>query len=188
MDKIGYREKIIIAAAVIALVVAGWYFLFYSSQLDSIKVKEGQIADIQNRIRNSRVEPGTIDTLKKKIERLEEEARNSGTKLVSKDQLLYVKDTISEKLDLHNLEYDSIEPDMIAWSSAEQDSMNIGIKKVPITIFLSGEFFALGKFLEELPEYPFLIRAADLNVDTDDDIYPLLNVRLIVHVFFKEDK
>ncbi|MCP4724073.1 MAG: type 4a pilus biogenesis protein PilO [bacterium] len=188
MDKIGYRERIIIAAAVIVLIAAGWYFLFYSSQKDSISAKQIEITRLQNEIITSTVAPGTIDTLKKKIERLEEEARNSGTKLVSKDQLVEIKDYISDKIKEHNLEYDSIEPDMIAWSSSAQDSMNIGIKKVPITIFIAGEFFAIGKFLEELPDYPFLIRAVDLNVDTDDDVYPELHVRLIVHVFFKEDQ
>ncbi|MFC1564285.1 type 4a pilus biogenesis protein PilO [candidate division KSB1 bacterium] len=186
MDKLGFKERIMAAGAIIVLIVVAWYFLFYSSQLDAITAKQNEINELNIRIQNSKIAPGTIDTLKNKIERLENEARDSGTKLVTLDEMIYVKQVISDKIADHNLEYTKIEPDRTALLSSVQDSMNIGIRKVPFTIFMTGEFFAIGKFLEELPDYPFLIRAADINLDTDNDIYPDLQVRLILHVFFKE--
>ncbi len=186
--KFGFKEKLIAAAAGLVLVIAGWYFFIYSPKQKEVSDTKNAITNLQRQIAAAVVEPGTIEQLKEQIKELEEEARNNVTRFASMDNFQVTNQYIKDKIIDNDLEFKDIEFDKTVLLSAEEDSLALGIKKVPATILLSGEFLNIGSFLEEFPEYPFLIQAAELNMDTADDIYPRIEVRLKVYIFFQEKR
>jgi cell division protein FtsL len=70
--KFGPREKIITAAAVLAALVIGWYFLFYSKKKSEIQSIRNKITEMSVSINAENIKPELLDSLKQEIAKLEE--------------------------------------------------------------------------------------------------------------------
>ena len=186
--KFGYREKIAAAAIILVLFIVGWYQFYYSPKSDQIAQIEQEIRSIQNSIESVTVTPALLDSLKQEIVQLQNEARKNIALSLPQDSMLQVQRILREKINEHKLELTGrIKPNTEAlFSLVPHDSLEVetGIRSVDIELFLKGKFFNLVAFLESFSDFPFLIRAGEIEMDTGDDIYPDIIVRLKVYVFF----
>ncbi len=186
--KFGFREKIIVAGSLLVLIVVGWYMLYYGPKNDEITQIQAEIQNIQRSIASVNVTPAMIDSLRNEVQRLQEEARSSMALSVDPDSLLYVQNIITSKIIEYDLErIGPIKPNIEKlFAESAQDSLEVqtGIRPVDIELLLRGTFYNLVEFLDSFSDFPFLIRASEVNVDTDDATYPDLLIRLKIFVFF----
>ena len=186
--KFGYREKIAAAAIILALFIVGWYLFYFSPKSDKIAQIEREIRSIQHSIGSITVTPALLDSLKEEIAQLQKAARKNMALSLPQDSMLHVQRVLRDKINEHKLEITGrIKPNTEAlFSLVPRDSLEVetGIRPVDIELFLKGKFFDLVAFLESFSDFPFLIRAGEIEMDTGDDIYPDIIVRLKVYVFF----
>jgi len=186
--KFGFQEKIIAAAAALVVVVIGWYFLYYGPTSGEIDRNRREIESLRLQIQNAVTNPYLIDSLKKNIEELEVLNARNEMLILPVDSINFVNETIKEKCRLFDLTITQpISPDKQVLFSEGADTLQTGIKMVQIDLALRGSFFNIGHFIEEFPQYPFLIKAGEIEIVTDDDIYPELDAALKVYVFFRRN-
>jgi len=185
--KFGPREKIITAAAVLAALVIGWYFLFYSKKKSEIQSIRNKITEMSASINAENIKPELLDSLKQEIAKLEEKNKKEISLAVPKDSMEYVIRILREKIKANSLEItDTINPNTEKlFGEVPKDTLELstGITPIDIELILKGTFYNLMGFLDSFSSFPFLIRAWEITVDTGDDIYPQLIIRLKVYIF-----
>jgi len=185
--KFGPREKIVTAAAVLVILVVGWYFLYYGRKKSEIKTVQSEIVRLKNSISAENITPELIDSLKREVTKLEEKSKKEIALAVPKDSMEYVIRVLRDKIKAAHLEItDRINPNTEKlFGEAPKDTLELttGITPIDIELFLKGNFYDLVAFLESFSTFPFLIRAWEISVDTGDDIYPMLVIRMKVFIF-----
>ncbi|MFC1556159.1 hypothetical protein ACFL67_03660 [candidate division KSB1 bacterium] len=185
----GFKEKIIAGAVGIILIIAGWYFFFYSSMSNEIELMQAEIGQLTADIQQAMTDSTLLETLQGQIEDLKKENAKNQNLIVPLDSSVYVTDELTARCAQYNLELTQPpNPDLDAIFGESADSSATGIKMVGIDLYLEGTFFDLGRFIESFPEFPFLIKAGSVEIDTDDTMYPLLSATLKTYVFFRSKK
>jgi len=186
--KFGFQEKIIAAAALLIIITAGWYFMFYGPKSGEIERNNQEINNSRMQIQQAISDPELLESLKKNIEELELLKKQNESLILPVDSILFVTETIKAKCAECQLDImQPLTPDKERLFGGDpMDSLQTGIRMVQIDLYVKGVFFNLGHFLESLPGFPFLIRAGEIEIETNNDIYPELEAALKVFVFFRE--
>jgi len=183
----GFRVKIIAASTLIVLFVIGWYFIYYSPKKHKIAELKQEIKVKQREFELADVILGTLDSLKQEIAEMQALPQRSMALSVPQDSMLYVLRILEEKIKEHNLEITGrIKPnkqELFSHTPGDSLQMKTGIKTVDIELSLKGTFYDLVHFLESFSEFPFLIKAGALRMNTGDNIFPDIETRLKVYVF-----
>lgn len=176
-----FKQRIIMVVAGCVILIVGWFFLFYSPQNAKIKSVEKQMSDLQKEIDFVVGNLGGLDSLRKEVEALENELEVERKKIISTDMIVSVSESIRRKGEEFKLDIQDVEPqvDVIFGENKSQDP----VVKLPIKIGIVGQFFNFRDFLESFDDFPFLIKSGQLNIETDEIIYPNLEIQLTVYVF-----
>lgn len=184
--KFGLQERIIAGISALVVISAAWFFLYYSPKTAEIERFKQEIESLRTEIQRSSTDPFLIDTLKKNIEELEASIARNELMVLPVDSIAYVTEVIKEKCLTHNLEItEPVSPDKEALFATGGDSLETGIKMVQVQLGVRGTFFDIGKFIEGFKDFPFLIKTGEIEIATDNDLYPDLQASMIVHVFFR---
>lgn len=191
--KFGFREKIIAAAALLALLVVAWYMLYYSPKKDEIADVNAEIRRIQRDINSLTVSDALLDSLREEIRTLQESARTSINLSVPEDSIMYIRTILEQSIGGHNLKItrrietniESLFPDTNVPPDTSTLEYKTGIRPIDMDLSLSGTFRNLVHFLESFEDFPFLVRAGEIDINTDDDLYPELLINLKIYVFLE---
>jgi len=191
--KFGFREKIIAASAVLVLIVIGWYMLYFSPKKIEIDSMRADIQQIQSDLSSINVTDAMLDSLRKEIATLQESARSSVQLSVPEDRIMYVKEVLEQNIQESELQItqdiqtnnDKLFPDVNAPIDTSTLESKTGIRPIDMDLFLQGSFEELVIFLESFENFPFLIRAGNIMVSTDDFLYPDLKIDLTVYFFLE---
>ena len=189
--KFGYREKIIAASAVLALVVIGWYMFYYSPKKGEVVNMRVEIQRIQRDISSMNVTDSMLVSLREEIVTLQASARSSIKLSVPEDSILFVKEVLEKHIQRSNLiitqniqtNIDKMFPDVNAPVDTSTLEFKTGIRPIDMEMSLQGSFEDLVHFLEGFTNFPFLIRAGKIVINTDDFLYPELIIDLTVYIF-----
>jgi hypothetical protein len=163
--KFGFREKIIAASAVLVLIVIGWYMLYFSPKKIEIDSMRADIQQIQSDLSSINVTDAMLDSLRKEIATIQESELQ-----------------ITQDIQTNN---DKLFPDVNAPIDTSTLESKTGIRPIDMDLFLQGSFEELVIFLESFENFPFLIRAGNIMVSTDDFLYPDLKIDLTVYFFLE---
>lgn len=191
--KIGFREKIIAASAVLVLIVVGWYMLYYSPKKGEVANMREEIQGIQSDISSLNVTDTMLDSLRNEIVTLRESARSSARLSVPMDSILWMSGVLEQHIlgsDLKitkDIQTNTVKmfPDANAPVDTSTLESKTGIRPIDMDLSLQGSFEDLVRFLESFENFPFLIRAGNIVINTDDVLYPELLIDLTVYVFIE---
>lgn len=102
--KFGFSGLIIVIAALLVFSIAGWYFIFYVPENNKIAELKPDNQFDQGEIAASYITPGTIDSLRKNIAELQEQAQKSRALSMPKDSMLYALRILEDKIKKQNQE------------------------------------------------------------------------------------
>lgn len=183
--KFGLQERIITGSAALVVILAAWYFLYYGPKSSEIDQYKQEIEALNMQIQRASNDPYLIDTLKKNIEELEASIQRNEMMVLPVDSITFVTEVIKERCLLNNLEItEPVTPDKEALFSSPIEENQSNINMIQIELGLKGTFFNIGKFIEDFDNFPFMIKAGEIEINTDNTIYPDLYASLIVYVFF----
>lgn len=175
-----YQQRYIAYGLGLVVLVLIWYFAFYKLQSGKISEMKAGIKQINQDLNAAQNSAGGIQKIKKEIESIKEEIEKMQEKIPSKDRLLYVSRAIENRGKQYGLKFQEINPKKDILFSKEEG--NVSITKVPIELWMRGQYFELGKFIESLNDFPFLVNAGSVTISADEN-YPELDIYLVVYVY-----
>jgi len=101
-------------------------------------------------------------------------------RIPSKNRLLELTRQLERQAGRFNVTVDRIVPTKEALFTAGPAEP---VTRVPIQMWLEGEFLNIGKFLESFETMPFLLHAGEVQISTEDENYPSLDVFLTAYVY-----
>jgi len=176
-----YKQRIVLLVTGCVILIVGWYFIYYLPMNNKINKIKSEINEINEEINLVAGNIGGLENLRKNVNQLETELEQYEEKIITKNKLVYVSNQLKEKGIECNLRIEKITPkvDVIFGEEKEEGE----IVKLPISMNIVGHFFDFRNFLESFDDFPFLIKAGQVSVETDDAIYPDLLITLTVYVF-----
>ena len=177
----GYKQRIAIIFGGCLVLIIGWYFLYYLPVNNRISEVNNDIDELKEEIDFIENNIGGLDSLRNEVRLLENELQSERNKLISTNQIEYVSQVLKDKGEEFQLKIEDTEPDLNVLFGEEKSSG--AIIKCPVKLFIVGQFFDFGKFLDSFDDFPFLIKSGKLSIETDEGIYPNLYITLTVYVF-----
>ncbi len=177
---ITYQQRYIVYGAGLAVFVLIWYLAFYNSQSRKISEMKAGIERINRDLNSAKSSAGGMQKINDEIKLIKKEIEQMQKKIPSKDKLLFVSRAIQKRGKQYGLKFQEVKPQKEILFSATKGSTSI--TKIPINIWMSGEYFALGKFIESLDSLSFLVKAGSVTISADNN-YPELEIYLIIYVY-----
>ncbi|MFC1557877.1 type 4a pilus biogenesis protein PilO [candidate division KSB1 bacterium] len=177
---ITYQQRYIVYGAGLAVLMLVWYLAFYNSQTRNISEMKAGIEQINRDLTAAKSSAGGMQKINDEIKSIKEEIEKMQEKIPSKDKLLFVSRAIEKRGKQYGLKFQEVVPQKEILFSENKDSASI--TKIPINIVMTGEYFALGKFIESLDDFSFLIKAGSVTISADNN-YPELEIYLVLYVY-----
>jgi len=175
-----YIKKILLfgCGGIIIFIIA-WYAILYRTLHNKQNSITQEINALEKNLKDMKTAPGEIEKLMEEIELLNTEIAKEHTKIRPRSELLQISEAIAEKATSLGLDISRIIPEKenVIQESDEE------VIRIPIQIWLSGEYVSLGRFIESLEDLPFLVRSGSFQMSSDDDTYPFIDIYLTLYVY-----
>ena len=177
---ITYQQRYILYGAGMVVFVIIWYLAFYNSQSRKISELKADIEQINRNLSAAKNSAGGMQKINDEIKAIKEEIEQMQKRIPSKDKLLFVSSAIEKRGKQYGLKFQEVVPKKEILFSENKGGTSI--TKIPINISMTGEYFALGKFIDSLESLPFLVKAGSITISADNN-YPELEIYLVIYVY-----
>ncbi len=187
--KLKRREKILLLFCLIAVSFYFFDLFYYKPRGKRIKTIEGEIKAIDNKIQELTLLTKGIETLSSKVKELEDKLRGVNEKPLKGEEFKAFLNHLAKESNPRLMRVISLKP-VEEEITTDKDGERIGskIKKISISMILYSTFQKLQGYINEIEKLPFLIHIEGLQVERDEEIYPLLKITLKINLFISPKK
>lgn len=173
----GSLKTLLGVAVVLILATVSWFFLLYQPSSFKLESLRAETEDLLLKLRSFRVTSEQIATLESQAEKLKEEITTKTDKVVPKDRLPEIVQSIRQHGRRHGLQFEQMIPDYQALIPIEDETAEVTeVMKLTLHLQLQGYYKSLGRFLESLQELPYLISVGEVSVAYSDELHPKLMI------------
>lgn len=176
----------VIVLAILVLICAGWYALFYRPQLVQVQTLKQKTDDLVLKINSFTITDEQLLTLEAQVAEKRSLVQQRKTKLVTKEELPKVVDQIRREGNKYGLRFQQIIPDFNALVQAPGPETEAGgIRKLVLHLSMRGRYLSFGKFLEALMAMPFQVSLGEFRVAYEDGTFPELQLGVDTEVYLE---
>lgn len=179
------REKILLALGILAVSFFIFDLLYYTPRSRRIKSLEGEIKTAEQRLKEFTSLTKEIDVIDADIKKLEEEHRLINEKILKEDKFKVFLKHLSRQTDSTSMKIISIKPSLEEITIDKgKTAFNGMLKKFNVNMVLHSTFYKLQNYLREIEKLPLLVHLDEIQIEREEEIYPLLRVNLNINLYF----
>lgn len=191
MMKLKRREKILLLFCLIAVSFYFFDLFYYKPRLRKIKTVEKECKDIENKLQELSLLIKEKEIVNERLKELEDKLKELNEKTLKGNEFKAFLNHLAKESNPILMKIISLKP-AEEEISPEKDREKIGLvgklKKVNVNMVLHSAFYKLKNYINEIENLPFLIQIGGLQVERDEEIYPLLKVTLNISLFVSAKK
>lgn len=186
--KLKRREKILLLFCLIAVSFYFFDLFYYKQRVKRIKTMEEEIKAIDNKLQELTLLTKGIETSSSKVKELENKLRGLNEKTLKGEEFKAFLNHLAKESNPRLMRVISLKPVEEEIPTRERIKSIGKIKKINISMVLYSTFKKLQDYINEIEKLPFLIHIEGLQVERDEEIYPLLKVTLKINLFISSKK
>lgn len=191
MMKLKRREKILL---LFCLITVSFYFFdlfYYKPRSKRIKAIEAESKAVDQKLQQLSLLTREIETINERVKELENKLKGLNEKTLKGDELKAFLNHLAKESNPNLMKVISLKPieEEITTNKEEGKTGLTGkLKKINITMILHSTFHKLQNYINEIGKLPFLIQIEGLQIERDEEIYPLLKATLTINLFVSSKK
>ena len=174
--------RIGLVVAVEVLVLVGWYGFYYRPVEERIRQLRQQRQELSGKVTLAARSALQIHRFQRQIDSLRTEFEDIQRHLFVPQALDQVVAKLSRQARMFGLAFNSVQPDYGVLVEGEFDGPT---GKLPVQIEATGQFLAVGSFLDSLDRLDFYFEPVGLSLQYDPAIYPKLKVHLSAFLYLR---
>jgi len=175
----GSVKTLLIVVVVLLLTTFAWFFLLYQPKSLKLESLKAETEDMLLKLRSFRVSSEQIATLESQVESLKKEITAKTGKVVPKERLPEIVESIRQQGRRHGLQFEQLIPDYQALIPIQDETAEVTeVMKLTLHIQLQGYYKSFGRFVASLQELPYLISVGDVALAYSDELHPKLMITM----------
>ncbi len=160
--KLPTSKKIFILVAILCVVTAIYFYLFFIPQRDELNFKKDELAKLMKELNESKSIARELEKFKAEVKKLNEELERALTQLPNEKEIPEILKSISSLGKESNLEFTLFRP--------KPEEPQQFYAKVPIELVALGNYHNIGKFFDKVSKLPRIINVVDFNMTRAKDL------------------
>lgn len=148
------RQKILLAVLFCALVVSGYYYLYYREASQRIGAKETQLAGLQAKIREQQAIAGNLRSFQEEVERLEAQLSLLLEQLPNSAEIPSLLKSVSDLGKEAGLDFLRFAPS----GEIRKDFF----AEIPVSISVNGDYHSFALFSDRVARYPRIVNLSNI--------------------------
>ena len=181
----GWRT-ILIASLLLVAMSCGWFFFIYQPKVSRMQTFKDESGNILLKLRSMRVTEAQVTALKEQVASIKAEIAKSQRRIVPKDRLPDVVESVRQAGMKYGLKFLSILPDYQSLMKGSGDSGS-DVLKLTIHMKMQGDYVSLGNFIESLASAQYYISVGELTVSYNRKLYPELDIIVDTQVYLRNE-
>jgi len=153
--KMSAKQKILVALILSALIVGGYYYLYYQEAQVDIKRLESQYASLQATIKEQQLIAGNLEAFRKDVQQLETQLSHLLEQLPNSAEIPSLLKSISDMGKEAGLEFIKFSP--------SKEVIKGFYAEIPVAITVSGDYHSFVQFADQVSQYPRIVNLMDIN-------------------------
>lgn len=160
--KLPTSKKIFILVAILCVITAIYFYLFFIPQRDELNFKKDELAKLMKELNESKSIARELEKFKAEVKKLNEELERALTQLPNEKEIPEILKSISSLGKESNLEFTLFRP--------KPEEPQQFYAKVPIELVALGNYHNIGKFFDKVSKLPRIINVVDFNMTRAKDL------------------
>ena len=177
LSKKEIQVYIVIPVVVLTLIIA-WYVMYYTPLDKAQKESQRKILVLEGKIED-KVTTQQVDMLQFEIDSLEKYLKSQEARVYPVEKLLGLGNELKEMVKPFGLKVITITPDFKSVSKIGPAMKDVG--ELPLTINFQATFNQFSKFLDGVPDLPYVLRVNEISIQKPEKGYDLLiNIKGVI--------
>lgn len=160
--KLPTSKKIFILVAILCVITAIYFYLFFIPQRDELNFKKDELAKLMKELNESKSIARELEKFKAEVKKLNEELERALTQLPNEKEIPEILKSISSLGKESNLEFTLFRP--------KPEEPQQFYAKVPIELVALGNYHNIGIFFDKVSKLPRIINVVDFNMTRAKDL------------------
>jgi type IV pilus assembly protein PilO len=154
LSKVPPRQKILLAVLFCALVVSGYYYLYYREASQRIGAMETQLAGLQAKIREQQAIAGNLRSFQEEVQRLEAQLSLLLEQLPNSAEIPSLLKSVSDLGKESGLDFLRFAPS----GEIRKDFY----AEIPVSISVNGDYHSFALFSDRVARYPRIVNLSNI--------------------------
>lgn len=169
----------IIGLVVIALICI--VFLYIPHFRRSAKI-ESEIAGLRKQIKENEAMARDLTKLRAQIINLENSQKDFMMKVVPRNQILDMVHQLVKLGEPYKIQFNEIQPPGLD-TMIRPDNADSPVKPIPFIFTVQGKYIDIAQYIESLNNFPYFLRAYEIEIITKEEIKPMVEVKLLINLY-----
>lgn len=154
LSKIPAKQRVLLAVLFCALVISGYYYLYYRDASRQITTLETQLASLRSKIKEQEVIAGNLRSFQEEVRRLEEQLAMLLEQLPNSAEIPSLLKSVSDLGKESGLEFLKFAPS----GEARKDFY----AEIPVSISVTGDYHSFVLFADKVSHYPRIVNLSNI--------------------------
>lgn len=154
LAKIPAKQKILLAVLFSALVIAGYYYLYYKDASVRVESLETQLTSLRAKIKEQQVIAGNLQSFQEEVQRLESQLSLLLEQLPNSAEIPSLLKNISDLGKESGLDFLKFAP--------SGESAREFYAEIPVSIQVYGDYHSFGQFADKVSHYPRIVNLSNI--------------------------
>jgi type IV pilus assembly protein PilO len=154
LSKIPAKQRVLLAVLFCALVIVGYYYLYYREASQQITTLETQLASLRSKIKEQEVIAGNLRSFQEEVTRLENQLTLLLEQLPNSAEIPSLLKSVSDLGKESGLEFLKFAPS----GEAKKDFY----AEIPVTISVTGDYHSFVLFADKVSHYPRIVNLSNI--------------------------
>jgi type IV pilus assembly protein PilO len=154
LSKIPSKQKVLLAVLFSALIVVGYYYLYYKDASLQITTLETQLTSLQSKIKEQEVIAGNLKSFRAEVERLEAQLSILLEQLPNSAEIPSLLKNVSDLGKESGL-------DILKFSPAGEVKKDF-YAEIPVSISVRGDYHSFVQFADKVSHYPRIVNLSNI--------------------------
>jgi type IV pilus assembly protein PilO len=154
LARIPTKQKVLLAVLFSAIVIVGYYYLYYKEASVKIEALEGQLTALQAKIKEQEVIAGNLQSFQEEVKRLESQLSLLLEQLPNSAEIPSLLKNISDLGKEAGLEFVKFAPS----GEVRKDFY----AEIPVSIMVNGSYHAFALFADKVSRYPRIVNLSNI--------------------------
>ena len=179
------RQKLCLMFLAIAIAIWAFDRFYYTPQKANISRLRAQVQMADRKLRESVIFATSVERLEAEVSRLEGEFQGLRERTLEGEEFRTFLKHLARQSDRLQMKIVSLVPQeaKIAASKEKREAATFHYKKVSVHMVLHSTYGGLGTYLKRVEELPFLITVDRLQIEREEEIFPLLKATVGLGIY-----
>uniref|UniRef100_A0A7C4CBH1 Type 4a pilus biogenesis protein PilO n=1 Tax=candidate division WOR-3 bacterium TaxID=2052148 RepID=A0A7C4CBH1_UNCW3 len=181
MGLIERRVLLIGLAVYILLAVVAWFAL-YQPRLQARRQAVAEVSDLKEQIKSTQDRISQMPRLRQQKEDLESSISGMWQRVVPRSEMLLMLRRLAEVAAQRRVRFLEIAPPGLD-TLLQEESPTAQVRPIPFLVTSQGRYVDIGRYVENLEEFPYFVRIPDFEIRARDDLRPEVEAKLLVNIY-----